>query len=144
VSRTSRRGSLQGAAKPRVECVPPSAYSLGDEAVELARRAGLVLDPWQADSIRLMLSVREDGKWACFEYGEIVARQNGKGAILECRALAGLFLLDERSSCGAPTSTRPPWRVQALQGADEGPGRAAVGEPDRRRRRPHQGHQHQR
>jgi phage terminase large subunit-like protein len=64
--------------------------------VELARRAGLVLDPWQADSIELMLSVREDGKWSCFEYGEIVARQNGKGAILEARALAGLFLLDEK------------------------------------------------
>lgn len=76
--------------------MPPSAFSLGEEAVELARRAGLVLDPWQADSIRLMLSVREDGKWACFEYGEIVARQNGKGAILEARALAGLFLLEER------------------------------------------------
>lgn len=55
-----------------------------------------MLDPWQADSIELMLSVREDGKWSCFEYGEIVARQNGKGAILEARALAGLFLLDER------------------------------------------------
>ncbi|GAA1065213.1 terminase large subunit [Streptomyces asiaticus] len=96
MSRISRRESLRGAAKPRVECVPPSAFSLGDEAVELARRAGLVLDPWQADSIRLMLSVREDGKWSCFEYGEIVARQNGKGAILEARALAGLFLLDER------------------------------------------------
>lgn len=64
--------------------------------MELARRAGLVLDPWQADSIELMLSVREDGKWSCFEYGEIVARQNGKGAILEARALAGLFLLDEK------------------------------------------------
>lgn len=76
--------------------MPPAAFSLGPEAVELARRAGLVLDPWQADSIDLMLSVREDGKWACFEYGEIVARQNGKGAILEARALAGLFLLDER------------------------------------------------
>lgn len=62
----------------------------------MAARAGLVLDPWQADAVDLMLAVREDGKWACFEYAEWVSRQNGKGAILETRALAGLFLLDEK------------------------------------------------
>jgi hypothetical protein len=27
-----------------------------------------------------MCAVREDGKWACFEYLELVARQNGKGS----------------------------------------------------------------
>ncbi|SEF34381.1 hypothetical protein SAMN05421837_107352 [Amycolatopsis pretoriensis] len=88
--------SPRGAGRPRVEVVPPHVFSLGAEAVELARRAGLELDPWQQDALRVMLAVREDGKWACFEYGEIVARQNGKGAILEARALAGLFLLGER------------------------------------------------
>jgi phage terminase large subunit-like protein len=31
----------------------------------------------------------------CFEYCELVARQNGKGAILEARALAGFLLLGE-------------------------------------------------
>lgn len=93
---TSPPASLHGAATPRVELVPRFAYSLGSEACELARRAGLVLDPWQADSIELMLAARDDGKWACFEFGEIVARQNGKGTILEVRVLAGLFLLDER------------------------------------------------
>jgi hypothetical protein len=43
-----------------------------------------------------VLSVRPDGRWACFEYGEIVPRQNGKGSLLEIRVLAGLFLLGER------------------------------------------------
>lgn len=58
--------------------------------------AGLILDPWQADVMDVMLAVRPDGKWACFETGVIVPRQNGKGAVLEARALAGLFLFGER------------------------------------------------
>lgn len=64
--------------------------------MELARVAGLILDQWQRDALELMLSVRPDGRWACFEYAEIVSRQNGKGSILEARALAGLFLLKEQ------------------------------------------------
>jgi phage terminase large subunit-like protein len=59
-------------------------------------RAGQVLDLWQRDAVDVMLAVRDDGQWACFECAEIVARQNGKGAILEARALAGFFLLGER------------------------------------------------
>jgi phage terminase large subunit-like protein len=64
--------------------------------VALAGAAGLDLDPWQSDALDLMLSVRDDGRWACFEYAEIVSRQNGKGSILEARALAGMLLLQER------------------------------------------------
>lgn len=64
--------------------------------MQLARVAGLELDPWQQDALELMLRVRADGKWACFEYAEIVSRQNGKGSILEARALAGLFVLGEQ------------------------------------------------
>jgi phage terminase large subunit-like protein len=88
--------SLQGAARPRVEIVPAYADTYGPLAVELVARAGQILDPWQQDAINLMLAVREDGTtWACFEYCEWVARQNGKGAILETRALAGMFLFGE-------------------------------------------------
>jgi hypothetical protein len=96
VSQTSRGGSLKGAARPRVEVHPPYEYTLGPEARGFAERAGLILDQWQADAIDLILAVRADGKWACFECAELVARQNGKGAILEVRALAGLFLLGEQ------------------------------------------------
>jgi hypothetical protein len=35
------------------------------------------------------------GRWAAFEFAELVARQNGKGEILLARALAGLYLFDE-------------------------------------------------
>lgn len=88
--------TLQGASRPRVEGHPPYAYTLGDLAIELARRAGLILDPWQCDAVRLMMACREDGKWACGEYAEWVPRQCGKGALLEARALAGFLLLGEQ------------------------------------------------
>jgi hypothetical protein len=58
--------------------------------------AGLVLDPWQAFVLEHALGERADGRWAAFEVGVVVSRQNGKGAILEARELAGLFLLGER------------------------------------------------
>jgi hypothetical protein len=58
-------------------------------------RAGKPLDPWQLDACRLMMAVREDGKWACTDYAEWVCRQTGKGALLEARALAGLLLFEE-------------------------------------------------
>lgn len=84
------------APRPRVDTHPPYETTYGPLAVELAAAAGLVADPWQAEAMDTMLAVRADGKWACFEYCELVARQNGKGAILEIRALAGMFLLGER------------------------------------------------
>jgi hypothetical protein len=68
---------------------------VGDEAVELARSAGLELDEWQAFVLRESLRRRKDGRWSAFEVGLNVSRQNGKGAILEARELAGLFLLGE-------------------------------------------------
>jgi len=87
---------LPPARVPRVRTHPEYVDSYGPEAIELMRRAGQELDHWQQDAITLMLALREDGKWAAFEYAEWCSRQNGKGAILEARALAGLFLLGER------------------------------------------------
>lgn len=58
--------------------------------------AGLELDPWEEFVLANSLGEREDGSWAAFETGVCVSRQNGKGAILEARELAGLFLLGER------------------------------------------------
>ena len=81
--------------RPRVYSLRPSKTSAGDEAVDLARMAGLVLDPWEEMVLRESLGERPDGKWSAFEVGVMVSRQNGKGAILEARELAGLFLLNE-------------------------------------------------
>lgn len=59
-------------------------------------RARHPLDDWQEDGVSLMLAVREDGQWACYEYCEWVSRQNGKGTLLEARALTGFLLLGEQ------------------------------------------------
>jgi hypothetical protein len=85
-----------GEQKPRVRCVPVAVGSCGPEAVELAASVGLVLDPWEALVLSESLGLGAGGRWAAFEVGLMVSRQNGKGAILEARELAGLFLLDER------------------------------------------------
>lgn len=87
---------LQGAQRPSLSVVPDFVSSAGQEAIELAALAGLHLDPWQQFVLDQALGEREDGKWAAFEVGVEVARQNGKGGILEARELAGLFLLGER------------------------------------------------
>lgn len=82
---------------PRVATYPAKAdWAAGDEAVELAEAAGLTLDVWQQWSLKAALGARPDGKWASFEVGMEVPRQCGKGAILEARELAGLFLFGER------------------------------------------------
>ena len=87
---------LLGALTPRVEHRPSvTAGGYGDIAHDLMVAAGKPLEPWQRDSLDLLLSSRPDGKWACYEYAEWVARQNGKGGIGEARALAGLLVLGE-------------------------------------------------
>jgi hypothetical protein len=88
--------AVVGSQEPRVSLIPPCVGSAGDEAVELAEMAGLHLDPWEAFVLRNSLGEGMDGKWAAFLVGLVVPRQNGKGAILEARELAGLFLLGER------------------------------------------------
>ena len=86
----------QGDQLPRIWTAPPSLSSAGAEAVELARAAGLALDPWQCWVLDQALGERQDGRWSAFEVGVVVGRQNGKGAILEARELAGLFLFGEQ------------------------------------------------
>ena len=83
---------------PSVVRLPPDnvSYSLGDDAVELAASAGLMLDDWQAWVLRTSLARQPDGLWASFLNAVVVPRQNGKGSILEARELAGLFLLNEQ------------------------------------------------
>lgn len=66
------------------------------EAVDLLDQVGMPLDPWQQIALDVMLGERADGKWSAFEFGLIVARQNGKGGVLEARELAGLFLFGEQ------------------------------------------------
>ena len=78
---------------PRILLTQKGDARLGDEAVDLAGRAGLELDEWQAFVLRESLRTREGGRWSAFEVGVNVARQNGKGGIIEARILAELYLV---------------------------------------------------
>lgn len=92
----SRAGGVRGAQRPRVELVPTAAYGdLADDTIRLCAAAGLHLDPWQEYVVRGMLGERLDRKFAASRVNVTVPRQQGKGVIMEARALAGLFLLKE-------------------------------------------------
>jgi hypothetical protein len=82
--------------RPRVEWVPDAPESLGEQAIEFARRIGLTLDPEQELVLAGALGLRGDGRWQTREVGINVPRQNGKGEVLIARELFGLFELAER------------------------------------------------
>ncbi len=85
-----------GVQVPTHRLAPAGSRSAADEAIGLADSVGLELDPWQMAVLVTSLGERPDGRWSAFEVGVQVARQNGKGAILEARELAGLFLFGEQ------------------------------------------------
>lgn len=87
---------MQGHQRPRVCLVPDIAgWETAEISLEICELAGLDLDPWQQFLLTSSLGEREDGKWAAFEVGVVVPRQNGKGGTLEARELTGLFAIDE-------------------------------------------------
>lgn len=88
-------GEIVGAQFPRIDVAPLYVTSRGDDAVDLAAVAGLMLDPWQEHVLRGACATNADGNWAAKNVGLIVPRQNGKGSVLEARELAGLFLFGE-------------------------------------------------
>lgn len=94
---------LVGAQRPRLSHLPETFGTGGPAAVELAAMAGLHLDPWQRWCMDQLLGYREETyyndileryvpKSSAYEAGLIVARQNGKGAVLEALELAWLYL----------------------------------------------------
>lgn len=92
----SAPSAVLGVQEPRIFHAPPSVSSAGSEAIEVAALAGLILDPWECFVLDCALGERADGKWAAFEVGLAAPRQNGKGAILEARELAGAFAFGEK------------------------------------------------
>lgn len=73
--------------RPRVRSAPAFDVSLGSEAVELAVSCGQDLDPWQCEALEDAMGLQADGRWAAFEFGLNVPRQNGKGGVAEPRVL---------------------------------------------------------
>ncbi|MFK4100802.1 terminase [Streptomyces sp. NPDC019531] len=73
-----------------------SVSTAGQEAVSLAAKAGLSLDPWQQHVLRVGMGEKADGDWSAPEVCVNIPRQNGKGAIIEARVLWGLFVGGEQ------------------------------------------------
>lgn len=86
---------LYGDQTPRILWSPPAPTSAGEEAIDLAAEFGLMLDPWQQLVLIEALKERDDGKWAAFEVGLMVSRQQGKGSVLAALEIAGLLLFGE-------------------------------------------------
>ncbi|MEU9894243.1 terminase [Streptomyces phaeochromogenes] len=95
-SRPAADGRVYGWQLPPIEVAPPSVTSAGQEAIDLAARAGLHLDPWQQHILRVGMGEKADGSWATFEVAVNVPRQNGKGGVIEARELWGLFIGGEQ------------------------------------------------
>ena len=84
---------VYGVQEPRLWTVPDTSISTaGQEAIDLAARAGLKLDPWQRFVLNQGMAEDDEGGWAAFEVAVNIPRQNGKGAIIEARELWGLFI----------------------------------------------------
>jgi len=91
-----------GAENPRVLVRPDDIVdTYGDLSCDLMEAAGKPMEPWQREGMDLMLSIRPDGKWACYEYAEWVARQQGKGVLGEARVVFGLTILNEEITWSA-------------------------------------------
>lgn len=99
--------ALLGSQTPTHRLVPDYHYSRGDEVIELAEMAGLILDPYQRDflvdgcaCVEVESPLELDAgatveRWAAFEVGIELSRQNGKSVAFEARCLAGLYLFRE-------------------------------------------------
>lgn len=87
---------ILGDQRPRIEAAPDSPSPSGQDAVDLSAACGLELDDWQQYVLRRSLAERDDGKWAAYDVALVVARQNGKGAVLMAREIAGALLFGER------------------------------------------------
>lgn len=81
--------------KPAHFWMPPRRGSYGDEAIDLAERAGRKLDDEQRFAVDAMLSYGPGGRWVALESAIVEARQNGKTAgVLLPVVLFDLFLMD--------------------------------------------------
>lgn len=92
----SRRAELHGAQVPRVRHAPKVRGNEWEDVADLAKAYGLVLDEWQENVLEAAMGVRSDGRWAATTVGVNVPRQNGKGALIEARELAGLLLFGDK------------------------------------------------
>jgi hypothetical protein len=93
----SQLAAQYGVQVPRVRHAPSVRANDWEDVADLAKAYGLILDPWQENVLQAAMGVRSDGQWATPTVGVSVPRQNGKGALIEARELAGLLLFGEKT-----------------------------------------------
>ena len=84
-----------GIQTPRIAHTPDYYDNSGAEAIDVAAKFGLLLDPWQAGVLTDALGEDDRGDWTSFEVGLCAPRQNGKTETILARILAGLFVFGE-------------------------------------------------
>lgn len=95
---------LVGVQEPTHRTAVDYKFSHGQDVIDLAEMAGLNLDPWQGqlltDGLGVIDGLDATGqpaeRWAAYEVGVELSRQNGKSVVFEARVLAGLFLFREQ------------------------------------------------
>jgi phage terminase large subunit-like protein len=86
-----------GVPVPRIRHAPHVRVNdAWEDIVALAAAYDLKLLSWQENVFEAAMGERADGLWAAKHLGLSCPRQNGKGSVLEARALAGLLLFDEK------------------------------------------------
>lgn len=93
----SRKSSIPkyGSQVPTIRIAPK--YDTTElRAVKLLKVGGLLLDQWQSDILDDWMAMSPGQKWICKTCGGSVPRQNGKTALVEGRASAGMLLYGER------------------------------------------------
>ena len=89
-------GTLLGSQEPSERIAPKYRETDGGDATALLALGGLILDPWQADSLEDWMAVTPGHKWVCKTCGGSVPRQNGKTGMVAGRAEAGMLLYNEQ------------------------------------------------
>lgn len=84
-----------GNQEPSVRVAPEYLESDAPDALRILAAGGLVLDPWQADILTDWMALKL-GRWVCRTCGGSVPRQNGKTALLQGRASAGMMMYSEQ------------------------------------------------
>ena len=87
---------LLGSQEPSVRIAPDYRESDGMDAEKVLRIGGMILDPWQRDLLDDWMARDPAGRWACSTCGGSVPRQNGKTAVVNGRAAAGMLLYNEQ------------------------------------------------
>jgi len=84
-----------GSQTPSARIAPRYRQTDGDDAAAILRAGGLILDPWQTDTLRDWMAVGSNHKWIARTCGLSVSRQNGKTGLVQGRANSGMILYNE-------------------------------------------------